>query len=161
MASRRREYKSKNARSASTEAEESPAARPATIERLGPECNVEVVLAEAVVFVVVDGEGTLDVEEGTLDVGDELDVDRVENAETKALGLGEDVTFGLMTKPRLVSVLSIKPGGLFVDVSLPDGSESRKAKFGSGDIMLRSSPSFTPIVHMWKPRLGSFARYGY
>lgn len=154
MASRRREYKIKNAISASTEAEESPAARPATIERLGPECNVEVVLAEAVVFVVVDGEGTLD-------VGDELDVDRVENAETKALGLGEAVTFGLMTKPRLVSVLSIKPGGLFVDVSLPVGSESRKAKFGSGDIMLRSSPSFTPTVHMWKPRLGSFAKYGY
>lgn len=158
MASRCREYKSKSARSASTEAEESPAARPATIERLGPECNVEVVLAEAVVFVVVDGEGTLDVGE---DVGDDLDVDRVENAETKALGLGEAVTFGLMTKPRLVSVSLIKPGGLPVDVSLPDGSESRKAKVGSGDIMLRSSPSFTPIVHMRKPRLGSFAKYGY
>lgn len=83
------------------ESTEKPAARPATTEWLGPEGNVGVVLAEAA---VADGEGIVD-------AGDELNVDGVDNAGTKALGLEEAVTFGLMTKPRLISVLSTKPIG--------------------------------------------------
>lgn len=86
---------------ASIETTENPAARPATTERLRPEGNVGVVLAEAA---VVDGEGILD-------AGDELNIDGVDNAGTKALGLEEAVTFGLMTKPRLISVLLTKPIG--------------------------------------------------
>lgn len=79
----------------------SPTARPVTIERLGPEGCFGVVL----VGVVVDGEGTLD-------VVDKLNVDEIDNAGIKALGLEKNDTFGLMKMPWLVSViLSIKPGG--------------------------------------------------
>lgn len=98
--------------SASLKTTPNPAARPATVERLGPECNFEVVLAEAAVF---DGEETFDSRDGP-------NVDGVDNTVTKALGLKEAVTFGLMTKPRLVSVWLIKPLGLAVVVYLPVGS---------------------------------------
>lgn len=85
--------------SANNETTPSPVAKPATEERLRSECNDGVVLDEDVV--VIDGERTLNCEDG-------LKVDRVG---AKVLELENDVKFGWMIKPRLLSVLLIKPGG--------------------------------------------------
>ena len=103
--------------SANIETTQNPVARPATAERLTSECNGGVLLAEAAVVVlaedvVLDGEGRLNSWDGL----------NVEGVMAKML---EDVVmFGWIIKPRLLSLLSIKPGGLPVDVSLPVGSSS-------------------------------------
>lgn len=83
--------------SANIEITQSPVAKPATAERLRSECNDAVVLAEDVV--VIDGERILN-------CGDGLNVDRVG---AKVLELEKVVKFGWIIKPRLLSVLSIKP----------------------------------------------------
>ena len=83
---------------ANIEITQNPVARLATAERLKSECNGGVVLAEDV---VLDGEGTLN-------SWDRLDV---EGIMTKVLELEDVVMFGLIRKPRLFRVLSIKPGG--------------------------------------------------
>ena len=63
-------------------------------------------------------------------------------------GTLDDVKFDLMTKPRLVNVLSIKPGGSPVDVRFPVGSESWISKLGLIDSCASSIPSSVPIVHV-------------
>jgi hypothetical protein len=113
-----------------------------TVEELGPDCGVGVVLADT----VVDEEGMLDVED-VLDVGDGLDVKDVDNVTTEALELEEAVAFDSTTKPRLVNVLPIKPTGLPVDVCCPVGSVSWNSKLGLIDSCFSSIPSFVPTVH--------------
>lgn len=123
-----------------------PVARPATAERLRLECNGGVVLAEAVVdvlakaIVIVLAE---DVGEGTLVTWDGLNV---EGVMAKVLELEDVSMFGLIIKPRLLSLLLIKPGGLPVDVSFPVGSSSCNPNLGLADIILRSTPSSTPRI---------------
>lgn len=127
--------------SANIETTQNPVARPATAERLRLECNGGVVLAETVVVVlaedvVLGGEGTLISWDGL----------NVEGLMAKVLGLEDVSMFGLIIKPRLLSLLLIKPGGLPVDVSLPVGSSSCNPNLGLADIILRSTPSSMPIV---------------
>lgn len=98
-------------------------------------------LAEAVVVVLAEdvvlrGEGILVFLDGL----------NVEGALALVLVLEDGSMFDLITKPRLLSVLSIKPGGLPVEVSLPVGSSSCNPKFGLSDIILRSTPSPVPII---------------
>lgn len=78
-----------------------------------------VVLAKTFVIVfagdvVLDGEGTLN----------SRDEPNVEGVMAKVLEVEDVVMFGLIIKPRLLSLLLIKPGGKPVDVSLPVGSSS-------------------------------------
>ncbi len=97
---------------------------------MGLGCNGGVVLAGDV---VLSGDGTLV-------SWDELNVAGVM---AKVLELEDGSS---MIKPRLVSLLLIKPIGLPVEVSLPVGSSSWSANLGSADIILRSIPSPMPIV---------------
>lgn len=135
--------------SANIKTTQNPVARPATAERLRLECNGGVVLAEAVVVVlakaivivlaeavVLDGEGALNSWDGL----------NVEGVVAKVLELEDVSMFGLIIKPRLLSLLLIKPGGLPVEVSLPVGSSSCNPNLGLADINLRSTPSSMPIV---------------
>lgn len=111
---------------ANIETTQNPVARPATAERLRVrlECNGGVVLAEAVVVVVVvivvivlakkvvlSGDGTFVSWDGL----------NVEGVMAKVLELEDE---SLIIKARLLSLLSIKPGGLPVEVSSPVGSSS-------------------------------------
>lgn len=111
--------------SANIETTQNPAARPATAERLRLEFNGGVVLAEAVVVVVfvvvVLAEDVVLSGEGTIICWDGLNV---EGVMAKVLEPEVVSLFGLIIKPRLLSLLLIKPGGLPVDVSLPVGSSS-------------------------------------
>lgn len=80
------------------ETRQNPVARPGMVERLTLECNGGAVLAEDVVD---DGERTLD-------FGDGLKVDR---GGAKVFELEDVVKLGWIIKPRLLSVLLMKPGG--------------------------------------------------
>lgn len=102
--------------SANIEATQSPMARPTTAERLRPECNSGVALAEAVVVVVPAEAAVVVLAKAVL--AEDVVVDReltdglnVDGVGPKVLELEEVVTFGWITKLRLLSVLSIKPGG--------------------------------------------------
>lgn len=107
---------------------ENPVARPATAERLRSECNGGFVLGQAAVVVlpkvavvvlaktfdIVFAEDVVLDGEGTFNFRDELNVEEVM---VRVLELKDVVMFRSIIKPRLVSELPIKPGGLPVDVS--------------------------------------------
>jgi len=58
------------------------------------------------------------------------------------------ILLALITNPRLVRVLLMKPGGLPVDTNCPVGSEICNAKLGLMDNALWSMLSPLPIVHV-------------
>ena len=59
-----------------------------------------------------------------------------------------DVALDLTTKPWLVRVLLMKPGGFPVDTNWPFGSESWNSKLGLTDNAASSTLSPLPIVHV-------------
>lgn len=59
-----------------------------------------------------------------------------------------DEALDLITKPRLVRVLLMKPGGSPVDTDWPVGSESWISKLGLIDNAASSMLSPLPIVHV-------------